>query len=111
MPEDKRFAQRIVAVPAGDLVSFDIGFEPDTWVVFPKEALATGDKIYVAAQKQFSGLPLSGAGQLKLPGLGGSEIYIHNAGSADADVYVIASRDTQAPVVQAPISVEGFEGP
>ncbi|KKN42644.1 hypothetical protein LCGC14_0710960 [marine sediment metagenome] len=110
MAGDERIAQRVVAISAGERISFDIGFKPDTWVVFPKEALAAGDKIYVAVSKRFDGLPLSGAGQLKLPGLGGSEIYIHNAGSADADVYVIASRNIQAPVAQAPISVEGFVG-
>ena len=109
----QHYTQNILTIPAGGRVSFDVGFTPTSWIIFPKDPITTGDYIYVAVQKQFSetGLPLSGTGQLTLPGLGGDTVYIRNTGGADVDVYIVASRGILPTSITMPLTVEGLTIP
>ncbi|KKN42645.1 hypothetical protein LCGC14_0710970 [marine sediment metagenome] len=110
MLPDQRYTQSIITIPAGTQGSFDVGFEPTTWIVFPTEQIQVGDLVYVAVQAQFSrtGLPIAGTGQLTLPGLGGERIWIRNTGSNDVSLYVIATVGLVPPAVSGPVTIDGF---
>ena len=107
MPQDKRFTQRVVTIAAGSKQSFDIGFKPDTWTIFPKSPIQAGDRVYIAVDKQYrlTGLPLSGTCQITLPGLGGERIYIHNTGGLSVSLYIVASKGHLPLIIQTPVTL------
>ena len=108
----QRYTQNIITVPAGERVSFDVGFTPSNWIIFPKNPIAIGSYIYVAVDARFAetGLPLSGTGQLTLPGLGGDKVYMRNTGGADVDMYIIASKGIEPTSVTLPVTTEQYGG-
>ncbi len=106
----QRYSQIIITILAGEQGSFDIGFSPSTWIIFPTEQIQVGDFVYIAVDAQFSktGLPITGTGQLTLPGMGGERVYLRNEGTNDVSLYVIATRGLVPPTVLTPVTIDGF---